>query len=155
MLTLINPQELSRLEVEALSLRQLTLSTNLDNLVTTTDSLSSKYADHASAIDEARNMTNEILETLEVVAGSAAIIENASRSQWRGFNLSTLLPYLISPVATLILGSYGLAPSAVRNLGLVALGEVIGFSVSHIDRVTMPWKAIPLDSMMDNATAVG
>lgn len=119
-------------------MRQHALSTNLDGLVTTAESLTSKYKDQAHAITEAKNMTNEILETLEGVAGTAAMIEEADRSRWGGSGIGKWVPYIISPVATLLLGSYGLAPSAMRNLGLLVLGELVGFSVTHLDRFKVP-----------------
>lgn len=62
---------------------------------------------------------------------SAATIEKASQSRWTLLGLGNWVPYIVSPVATLLLGSYGLAPSATRNLGLVALGEGFGFLVAH------------------------
>lgn len=124
--------------------------------MTTTDNLSSKFEDQVYAMDEARNITNEILETLDGVARSAAVIEDINRSRWGGFNLGSLMPYIVSPVATLLLGSYGLAPSAMRNLGLVALGEVVGFAASHLHRITsasMTWSSYhPMEEMVFNTT---
>ncbi|KAJ4393243.1 hypothetical protein N0V93_002451 [Gnomoniopsis smithogilvyi] len=131
--------QLSRLGMEADSWRQNTLSMNLERLTATTDDLLSKCEEHAFAITEAKNMTNEILEMLESVAGTAAVIEEAERSRWRDSGLGGWMPYIVSPATTLFLGSYGLAPSAVRNLCLVALGEIIGFSMTNINRITMPW----------------
>lgn len=81
-------------------------------------------------------MTNEVLETLEAVAGATAKIEEADRLRWGSVGLGSWIPYIISPATTLFLGSYGLAPSALRNLGLVALGEVIGLCVTHFDHIT-------------------
>lgn len=104
--------------------------------MTTTDSLYSKFEEQAYALDEARNMTNEILETLDGVVRSAVVIVENNRPRWGAFELGILMPYIVSPAATLLLGSYGLAPSALRNLGLVALGEVVGFAVSHLHCIT-------------------
>ncbi|CAN8098167.1 unnamed protein product [Discula destructiva] len=150
--TLNSQMELSRLEMEAFSMRQHALSTNLERLVTTTEYISSKYEDHARAIIEANNITNEILETLEGVAGTAAMIEEAERSRWGNLGLGRWLPYILSPVATLLLGSYGLAPSAIRNLGLVVLGEVVGFSVSHLERFTALLGDLAFNNLAGNNT---
>lgn len=140
--------------MEAYSLRQNVLSANLERLAATTDNLSSKYEDHTHAITEANNMTNEILETLESVAGTAAMIEEADRSRWGNPGFGGWMPYIFSPAVTLFLGSYGLAPSAIRNLGLVALGEIVGFSVTHFDGITMPWTTMlgQFDAAVTNTT---
>lgn len=100
-------------------------------------------------------MTDDLLDTLEEVAVAAAIIEEANYSYLRGFGLSSWVPYIISPIATLLLGSYGLAPSAFRNLGLIALGEVVGFSVSHLNCVTFPWPPLfATDEAVVNVTTM-
>lgn len=124
-------------------------------MATKTDRLSSKYGEHAYAMNEAKNATTAILETLEEVAANAATIEDAYRSRWTGFGsgVGSWVPYIIGPVATLLLGSYGLAPSATRNLGLVALGELVGFSVSNCHRIMMPWNSSLVGEMVGNTTA--
>lgn len=124
----------------------------LDRLAAKTDGLSSKYDDHIYAMSEAKNMTTEILDTLQGVATNAAMIEEASHSLLRGFGISVgcWVPYIISPLATLLLGSYGLAPSAMRNLGLVALGEVIGFSFNILNGIMTPWMASTANEMVGN-----
>lgn len=99
-------------------------------------------------------MTNEILETLEGVAGTAAMIEEADRSRSGGLSLGKCVPYILSPVATLLLGSYGLEPSAMRNLGLIVLGELIGWSTSHLDWLMERSGALLFKSVASNATIV-
>ncbi|ROW08242.1 hypothetical protein VMCG_03119 [Cytospora schulzeri] len=146
--------ESSRLDLQGLSMRQQTLAAGLDHLTSVADDLSSKYDNHAHALSEAKNMTDDILDTLEEVAASAAIIEKAHHSYFRSLGIGGWVPYIVSPIATLLLGSYGLAPSAFRNLGLVALGEVVGFSVSHLDRVTIPWTLFATDGPVTNASTM-
>lgn len=133
-------------------MRQHALSTSLERLAITTETLSAKHVEHANAITEAQNMTNEILETLEEVAGTAAMIEEADRSRWGGMGFGRWVPYIISPVATLLLGSYGLPPSALRNLGLVVLGELVGLSVSHLDWLAVPWGLTEVSNVASNLT---
>lgn len=133
-------------------MRQHALSTNLNRLTTTAEQLSAKHVEHASAIVEAQNMTNDILDTLETVAGIAIMIEEADKSRWGGMGLGRWVPYIVSPVATLLLGSYGLAPSVLRNLGLVVLGELVGFSVSHLDHFAMPWEFEAFNNVASNTT---
>ena len=36
---------------------------------------------------------------------------------------------MICPAVSLVMGSYGLPPSILRNLGLVAVGEAFGFVI--------------------------
>jgi hypothetical protein len=38
---------------------------------------------------------------------------------------------------SLIMGSYGLPPSALRNIGLIAMGEFAGFILSSINSLSM------------------
>ncbi|ROW13508.1 hypothetical protein VPNG_04426 [Cytospora leucostoma] len=133
-----NQIESSRLDLQGLSARQQSLAEGLDRLTSVADDLSSKHEDHSHALDEAKNKADEILDTLQGVAVSATIIEEASHSYFQGIGIRGWVPYIVSPIATLLLGSYGLAPSALRNLGLVALGEVLGFSVTHLNRITVP-----------------
>lgn len=126
---------------------------NLDQLATTTENLSSNCEEYVYAMNEAKNLTNNILDTLEGVTDHVAVIKEANRSWWGGFGFGGWAPYIISPVATLLLGSYGLAPSAVRNLGLVALGEAVGFSFSNFHRITtIPWMSYPVGQVISNNT---
>lgn len=97
-------------------------------------------------------MTDDILDTLGDVAIAAAILEEATSSYFQGFGLSGWAPYIFGPVATLLLGSYGLTPSAFRNLGLIALGEIVGFSISHLKCVTVPWPLFATNEAVMNAT---
>lgn len=80
------------------------------------------------------------------------MIEEASHSYFQGLGLSGWVPYIVSPIVTLLLGSYGLGPSAIRNLGLVALGEVVGYSVSYYNRVTIPRSLFATDEAVIDAT---
>jgi hypothetical protein len=125
----------------------------LDRLTTVTETLAIRQDDHARSLNEAQNITNDILGTLDEVAASAMIIEGASISYFGGSGLFRWMSYIISPVVTLMLGSYGLAPSALRNLGLVVLGEVIGFLVSHSDRIFVPWSFVATTDGVENTTS--
>ncbi len=44
-------------------------------------------------------------------------------------------PYIVCPAASLVMGSYGLPPSAFRNLALVVLGELAGALLASYDRL--------------------
>jgi len=96
-------------------------------LVNITESISSSHINQATLLQQARNMTNEILDTLDTTASSAASLNDSIFSQHRGVSW---WPFVLCPTASLVMGSYGLAPSALRNLGLVVLGEAVGLVVS-------------------------
>lgn len=81
------------------------------------------------------------------------ILEGASISYLGGSGLFKWVSYIVSPVVTLMLGSYGLAPSAMRNLGLVLLGEFVGFFVCHADRILLPWSFFAATNAMNNTTS--
>ncbi|RYP29346.1 hypothetical protein DL767_006762 [Monosporascus sp. MG133] len=115
-----NQIELSRLRAVELQRRQDILEHGLQRLVDVTEGLSTKYDDHTELLYRARNMTSDILSTLEDTAASASFIGDSfskhdSASSW--------WPYIWCPAASLVMGSYGLPPSALRNLGLLALGQ--------------------------------
>lgn len=135
-----------------LSQQQHMLSSGLDRLTMVTSDLLSTYSNHSRALDEAKNMTADLLITVAAVADNLAAIEDSRNSSLYDLGISHWMPYIVSPIATLLLGSYGLAPSAIRNLSLVALGEVVGFVVSHIQRLTMSQVAIFVDNTASNKT---
>lgn len=146
-------QESSRLGLLELSARQQALAGGLDRLTSATETLSLRQDDHARSLNEAQNITNDILDTLDGVAASAMILEEASLSYLGGSGLFKWVSYIVSPVVTLMLGSYGLAPSALRNLGLVVLGEFFGFLICHTDRIFVPWPFFSTSNTMGNSTS--
>ncbi|POS74960.1 hypothetical protein DHEL01_v206644 [Diaporthe helianthi] len=137
-LSLTSQIESSRLGLQELFERQQVLAGGLDQLTSTTLTLSMKQDDQVRSLKEAQNMTNDILGTLDEVAASAMVLEGASQSYLGWSGLFRWTSYIVSPVVTLMLGSYGLAPSALRNLGLAALGEVFGYLLCHSDRIFVP-----------------
>ncbi|GKT70894.1 nuclear membrane fusion protein kar5 [Colletotrichum tofieldiae] len=85
-------------------------------------------------------MSGDLLETLDDMVASTSEVRGSLgyRSSWTSW-----LPYVICPAASLLMGSYGLPPSAVRNIGLIALGEVAGFVVSYAKNFTPSALIIP------------
>lgn len=137
-----------------LSRQQAMLSTSLERLTVETSGLLSSYADHARVLDETKNTTVDLLDTVVAVADNIATIEEARHSSFYHLGISRWMPYIISPVATLLLGSYGLEPSAMRNLSLVALGEVVGFMVSQVQQLTVSHLPFFADNLANNNTMV-
>ena len=125
----------------------------MDRLTTATEILTMRQDDHARSLNEAQNLTNDILGTLDEVAASAMILEGAALSYLGGSGLFRWMSYIVSPVVTLMLGSYGLAPSALRNLGLVVLGEFFGFLICHSQRIFVPWSFVATTDGVENTTS--
>jgi hypothetical protein len=105
----------------------------LDLLATATETLTTKFDDHSTMLKQANNITNDILDALEETAAVASSMSDSffmratSRSWW---------PFVVFPTAFLVMGSYGLPPSILRNLGLLAFGEGVGFVVSSYQQLT-------------------
>ncbi|EAA28446.1 hypothetical protein GE21DRAFT_9278 [Neurospora crassa] len=124
--------ELSNQQAAALALRQDNLEQGMDRLLAVTETLATKYEDQTQRLQQASNITNDILDILENTAEAASSVNESlltgasSRSWW---------PYIVCPTASLVMGSYGLPPSAVRNLALLALGEVAGFMISSFEQI--------------------
>ncbi|KAI0113411.1 hypothetical protein F4814DRAFT_460520 [Daldinia grandis] len=125
--------ELSFLQAKGLESRQANLEEGMQRLINTTESLAVKYEDHASLLHQARNITNDILETLEDTAAEAANVGNSILKQ---STVSSWWPYIWCPAVSLVLGSYGLPPSAMRNLALLTLGEAAGLTISSMQSST-------------------
>jgi hypothetical protein len=92
-----------------------------------TEKLSIQISNHTQALEQAHRLSAGILETLELAADTQYTRFQLSPGSW--------WPHIICPTASLILGSYGLPPSAMRNLGLLALGEVMAWSVASYDQL--------------------
>ncbi|KAK3682584.1 hypothetical protein B0T22DRAFT_444773 [Podospora appendiculata] len=115
--------EVSNAHAAELAARQNTLEKGMDQLLVLGEQLSQQHAMHTNMLKSAANLTSDILDVLKETASAASsvnksLLEEATSGTW--------WPYFICPTVALVMGSYGLPPSAFRNLGLVALGEVIG-----------------------------
>lgn len=132
-LTLYLPKQLSTENTALLAQRQNTIEKGMDRLLTTTEALSTKFEDHASLLKQANNITNDILDSLEE---TAAVATQMNESFFTTATTRSWWPFVVFPTASLVMGSYGLPPSIFRNLGLLALGEAIGFTVSSYDKLT-------------------
>lgn len=93
----------------------------MQRLIDISDTLASKYDAHTDLLRQAQNITNEILNTLEDTAASAAAVGDGFLGQT---SLKSWWLYIWCPVVSLVMGSYGLPPSMLRNFGLIALGKV-------------------------------
>jgi hypothetical protein len=105
----------------------------MDRLVTATETLSTKLNDHSSTLKQANNITNDILDALEE---TAAVAFSMNESFFTSATTRSWWPFVVFPTASLVMGSYGLPPSIVRNIGLLAFGEAVGFVVSSYEQLT-------------------
>ncbi|KAH8200355.1 hypothetical protein TruAng_005508 [Truncatella angustata] len=126
--------ESAHVQSAQLEYRQAHLEEGMVRLIDMTEFLTIKYDQHTHILYEAQNMTNNILDTLEDTAASAAIIGDAFSKQ---SSATSWWPYIWCPAASLVMGSYGLPPSAMRNIALVALGEAAGFLVSSVQLLSL------------------
>ncbi|KAF3801640.1 hypothetical protein GCG54_00014856 [Colletotrichum gloeosporioides] len=128
--SLQSQMELSHLRVAELAGRQQNLEKGLGRLFELTEDLSSHYEVHSEHLTDAQKKSEDILVTLDKMANSASDISGSFKgpSGWIKW-----VPYLICPTGTLLMGSYGLPPSAGRNLVLIGIGEVVGAVISHIE----------------------
>lgn len=106
--------------------RQDALEEGLERLLTTTQTLAGNSEAHAQILQTAANITNDLLDTLEVSTATAESLNQSLGTAGPGSWWS----FVFYPAVTLVLGSYGLEPSMVRNLALIAAGEVIAFIVT-------------------------
>nr|XP_036587825.1 nuclear membrane fusion protein kar5 [Colletotrichum truncatum]KAF6798966.1 nuclear membrane fusion protein kar5 [Colletotrichum truncatum] len=100
----------------------------LRGLSVLTENLSLQYETHVRSLTQAQQTSEDLIGKLDKIAQSASDIHGSvnSSSGWR-----TYVPYLVCPTVSLLMGSYGLPPSASRNLVLITIGEVAGAIVSH------------------------
>ncbi|KAI0439666.1 hypothetical protein F4803DRAFT_530115 [Xylaria telfairii] len=122
-----NEIEASRIRSADLESRQDNLEQGMQRLINISNTLASKYDAHTDLLQQAQNITNEILNTLEDTAASAAAMGDGFLGQT---SLKSWWLYIWCPVVSLVMGSYGLPPSMLRNFGLIALGETAGFIIS-------------------------
>ncbi|KAI1356121.1 hypothetical protein F5Y01DRAFT_268572 [Xylaria sp. FL0043] len=139
-MALQNQIEASRIQASDLETRQDILEKGMQRLVNISDDLASKYDVHTNLLQQAQNITNEILDKLEDTAASAAAVSNGFMRQ---HDLRSWWPYIWCPVVSLVVGSYGLPPSMLRNIGLLALGETTGLIISYLPSLSLDLIRIP------------
>ncbi|KAH7151823.1 hypothetical protein B0J13DRAFT_619442 [Dactylonectria estremocensis] len=126
-LALHNQMEATQSKTKDLFQNQANLEAGMGRLEALADNLLVKFDSHEGRLEQAEQQAVRILDTLDAAIESTAVF---SHSFFGGFGLSELWPYVLFPVASLIMGSYGLEPSIGRNIWLVSIGELIGCVVS-------------------------
>lgn len=110
----------------------------MDRLVNLTEDLAAKYNSHRYDLSQAQNLTYNILDELQGVTASVATVRE---SLLGASGVGTWWPYVVFPIGTLVVGSYGLPSSVLRNLALAALGELGGIVVVHRGEITSEFVA--------------
>ena len=116
-----------------LAQRQDNLEQGMGRLATAAEALSTQVEGQSSMLKQASNMTNDILDALEETAAMASWM---SESFFMSATARSWWPFVVFPTVSLVMGSYGLPPSILRNVGLLAFGEVVGLVVSSYDQLT-------------------
>ncbi|EEY22062.1 conserved hypothetical protein [Verticillium alfalfae VaMs.102] len=111
----------------ALAYQQDRLEQRMNTLLDLSDRLAKNHENHIGMIEQAHTKAEDILDKLTEASASASTVHDSIRGSVGWMNW---WPYIVCPTVSLTMGSYGLPPSAVRNLGLVALGELTGFAIS-------------------------
>lgn len=93
-----------------------------------TEQLVEKYGKHSAKLESVRNITNDIVETLN----DAHILATAAKNTFT-FGSSGWLPYVTLPLGFVLAGSYGLSPSLARNMLLAGLREGLALLWSSRD----------------------
>lgn len=75
---------------------------------------------HQGQLEQAQLQALQVLNTLDSVSATAVTFRS---NLLGGLGLTKWWPYIVCPITSLIIGSYGLPPSAVRNVVLVGIGE--------------------------------
>ncbi|ERS95988.1 hypothetical protein HMPREF1624_07523 [Sporothrix schenckii ATCC 58251] len=124
--------ELSQLQASDLTSRQEALGKGMLQLEGMTQAFFSDFDAHSRLLVQAKNMTNDMLDTLEATAAATWTIQNS----FRGYGeLGGWWPFIVCPAVSLIMGSYGLPPSILRNIGLFTLGELAGAVISYHNHI--------------------
>ncbi|KAM7192905.1 nuclear fusion protein KAR5 [Rhypophila sp. PSN 637] len=124
--------EQSNEQAAALARRQEALERGMDRLLVVTETIATQYEDHTHTLTQAKNLTNDLLDTLEETAATVATVKS---SLFQDATTGAWWPHIVFPAATLVMGSYGLQPSFFRNFGLLILGETVGFTVSSYQQM--------------------
>ncbi|KAL6404762.1 hypothetical protein AUP68_11592 [Ilyonectria robusta] len=118
-LSLQNQMEATQIQTGEMIQNQAKLEAGMERLEGLADHLLVGFDKHEGRLEQAQQKTTQILDTLDAATVSASAFRN---SFFRGFGFSGLWPYVLFPVASLVMGSYGLEPSIGRNLWLVGVG---------------------------------
>lgn len=85
------------------------------------DSLLTQHEGHQERLVHAQQKASDLIDILDSASSSAA---NLRTSIYKSLGWGSWWPYVFCPLTSLVVGSYGLPPSATRNLMLISLGKL-------------------------------
>lgn len=106
----------------------------MQRLIGISDTLVTNYDIHTDLLQQAQNITNGVLNALEETAASATALGGVFSGKR---SISSWWLYVWCPVASLVVGSYGLPPSLLRNLILFTIGKAHFPFRSRMPRLTI------------------
>lgn len=127
--TLRDELEVSRIQAINIQSRQDSIEQGMQRLIGISDTLVTNYDIHTDLLQQAQNITNGVLNALEETAASATALGGVFSGKR---SISSWWLYVWCPVASLVVGSYGLPPSLLRNLILFTIGETAGLIISSL-----------------------
>lgn len=92
----------------------------MTELERSTNAINQHQKDQHQQLEKSHVLSQELLHSLHEMASSTASLK---RVIFAGISWLGLWPYVICPITTLFVGSYKVAPSAMRNLALLGLGK--------------------------------
>ena len=111
------------------------------NLEEQANNISLRYDEHSEQLRKAQSGADQILRILDTAAASASTLTSSFSS---AFAIQGWWPYIYCPAASLLMGSYGLPPSAVRNIALFGIGEIAGFFLSNISNILSSFRSFTI-----------
>ncbi|PTB76682.1 hypothetical protein M440DRAFT_1438458 [Trichoderma longibrachiatum ATCC 18648] len=112
--------EISQSAAAAVALRQEKIETGMQKLEGLADSLLAKHKAHKERLSDAQQTASDLIDILDSASTSAVTLRS---SLYNSFGWGSWWPYVFCPLTSLVVGSYGLPPSATRNVVLISLGE--------------------------------
>ncbi|RFU81686.1 nuclear membrane fusion kar5 [Trichoderma arundinaceum] len=119
--------EISHSAAAAVALRQEKIELSMKKLEGLADSLLVQHEGHQERLVHAQQTASDLIDILDAASSSAVTLRS---SIYSNFGWGSWWPYVFCPLTSLVVGSYGLPPSATRNFMLISLGEMAGFGVS-------------------------
>ncbi|TFB01298.1 hypothetical protein CCMA1212_006633 [Trichoderma ghanense] len=121
--------EVSQSAAAAVAVRQEKIETGLQKLEGLAESLMVQHKVHQERLNNAQQTASDLMDILDSASTSAVSLRS---SIYNSFGWGSWWPYVFCPLASLVVGSYGLPPSATRNIVLISLGEMAGLGVSIV-----------------------
>ncbi|KYK55083.1 nuclear membrane fusion protein Kar5 [Drechmeria coniospora] len=101
--------------------KQKKIEAGMERLAEMADALTVRHEHHQQYLNQAQQSAEQVLRTLDSVTTTASTFKSSILD---ALGFSRWWPFVFCPATTLVVGSYGLPPSAARNIALVGLGTL-------------------------------